>query len=200
VLGGALAMNAGAFGGETWPRVRSVDVCDARGNARRRDAREYSYGYRHIVPPVEGEYFLAAMLEFDPELLVQFFGDHKLARSIVASLARRYRYRTPPLEEVIRPGALLRLRKAGLDEPRLLRLELYDRANADGPGFLATGRHADLHDDHDRILVDSTTNRTFYQYGYLYNADTVCFWDRELTQVETLLGSATKAPRGCLLP
>ncbi len=32
-LGGALAMNAGAFGGETWPRVRSVDVCDARGNA-----------------------------------------------------------------------------------------------------------------------------------------------------------------------
>ena len=65
-LGGALTMNAGAFGGETWPRVRSVDVCDARGNARRRDAREYSYGYRHIVPPVEGEYFLAAMLEFEP--------------------------------------------------------------------------------------------------------------------------------------
>jgi UDP-N-acetylmuramate dehydrogenase len=66
VLGGALAMNAGAFGGETWPRVRSVDVCDARGNARRRDAREYSYGYRHIVPPAAGEYFLAAMLEFEP--------------------------------------------------------------------------------------------------------------------------------------
>ena len=66
VLGGALAMNAGAFGGETWPRVRSVDVCDARGNARRRDAREYSYGYRHIVAPAEGEYFLAAMLEFEP--------------------------------------------------------------------------------------------------------------------------------------
>ena len=65
VLGGALAMNAGAFGGETWPRVRSVDVCDARGNARRRDAREYSYGYRHIVPPAPGEFFLAAMLEFD---------------------------------------------------------------------------------------------------------------------------------------
>jgi UDP-N-acetylmuramate dehydrogenase len=65
VLGGALAMNAGAFGGETWPRVRSVDVCDARGNARRHDAREYSYGYRHIVAPAEGEFFLAAMLEFE---------------------------------------------------------------------------------------------------------------------------------------
>jgi UDP-N-acetylmuramate dehydrogenase len=64
-LGGALAMNAGAFGGETWPRVRSVDVSDARGNARRRDAREYSYGYRHIVAPAAGEFFLAAALEFE---------------------------------------------------------------------------------------------------------------------------------------
>src|SRR5690349_11696168 len=64
-LGGALAMNAGAFGGETWPRVRSVDVCDPRGVDRRRDAREYSYGYRHIVAPAPGEFFLAATLEFE---------------------------------------------------------------------------------------------------------------------------------------
>jgi UDP-N-acetylmuramate dehydrogenase len=64
-LGGALFMNAGAFGGETWPRVRSVDVCDARGNERRRPATDYQYGYRHIVPPVPGEYFLAASLEFE---------------------------------------------------------------------------------------------------------------------------------------
>ena len=64
-LGGALAMNAGAFGGETWPRVRSVDVCEARGIDRRRDAREYTYGYRHILPPAAGEYFLAATLEFE---------------------------------------------------------------------------------------------------------------------------------------
>ncbi len=64
-LGGALAMNAGAFGGETWPRVRSVDVCDAHGVDRRRDAREYSYGYRHIVPPASCESFLAATLEFE---------------------------------------------------------------------------------------------------------------------------------------
>jgi UDP-N-acetylmuramate dehydrogenase len=64
-LGGALTMNAGAFGGETWPRVRAVDVCDARGRERRRDAREYSYSYRRIVPPVPGEFFLGAVLEFD---------------------------------------------------------------------------------------------------------------------------------------
>jgi UDP-N-acetylmuramate dehydrogenase len=64
-LGGALTMNAGAFGGETWPRVRAVDVCDARGRERRRDAREYSYSYRRIVPPVPGEFFLGAVLEFE---------------------------------------------------------------------------------------------------------------------------------------
>src|SRR5262245_6750180 len=64
-LGGALVMNAGAFGGETWPRVRAVDVCDARGRERRRDAREYSYSYRRLVPPVPGEYFVGAVLEFE---------------------------------------------------------------------------------------------------------------------------------------
>jgi UDP-N-acetylmuramate dehydrogenase len=64
-LGGALFMNAGAFGGETWPRVRSVDVCDARGVERRRPASDYQFGYRHIVSPAQGEYFLAAALEFD---------------------------------------------------------------------------------------------------------------------------------------
>jgi UDP-N-acetylmuramate dehydrogenase len=64
-LGGALTMNAGAFGGETWPRVRAVDVCDARGRERRRDAREYSYSYRRIVPPVPAEFFLGAVLGFE---------------------------------------------------------------------------------------------------------------------------------------
>jgi UDP-N-acetylmuramate dehydrogenase len=64
-LGGALVMNAGAFGGETWPRVRAVDVCDARGRERRRDAREYSYSYRRMIPPVPGEFFLGAVLEFE---------------------------------------------------------------------------------------------------------------------------------------
>src|SRR5688572_10867701 len=90
--------------------------------------------------------------DFDPELLVQFFGDHKLARSIVASLARCYRFHTPPLESVVTPTALLRLRRAHLDHPRLLRLELYDRANQDGPGFLSLAEHAPVHERIERRL------------------------------------------------
>ena len=71
-------------------------------------------------------------------------------------------------------------------------------------GKVVARRHANLHDNHGRRLVDkagdTNANRTFYQYGYLYNADTLCFWHRELTQVETLSGLTTSAPPGCLLP
>ena len=90
--------------------------------------------------------------DFDPELLVQFFGDHKLARCIVASLARRYRFHTPPLETIVTPTALLRLRKAQLDHPRLLRLDLYDRANREGPGFVALADPAPMHEKIERRL------------------------------------------------
>ena len=65
-------------------------------------------------------------------------------------------------------------------------------------------RHDDLHDTHGRRLLEKSTdespNRTIYQYGYLYMADTLCFWQRELLQVEGILGSASMAPPGCFLP
>ncbi len=63
-LGGALFMNAGAFGGETWPHVRSVEVIDRAGRERTRAASEYHYGYRHVEQPAANEWFLAATLEF----------------------------------------------------------------------------------------------------------------------------------------
>ncbi|HET7757392.1 MAG TPA: FAD-binding protein, partial [Steroidobacteraceae bacterium] len=40
-LGGALAMNAGAFGGETWRHVAEVETIDRHGEVRRRRAAEY---------------------------------------------------------------------------------------------------------------------------------------------------------------
>lgn len=62
-LGGALAMNAGAFGGETWDFVRAVDTLDRAGVRRRRDRAEYRVGYRSVSGPA-GEWFVAAELEF----------------------------------------------------------------------------------------------------------------------------------------
>jgi UDP-N-acetylmuramate dehydrogenase len=65
-LGGALAMNAGAWGGETWARVLEVETIDRGGTVRHRAASEYRIGYRSVVPPAPGEWFVAATLGFDP--------------------------------------------------------------------------------------------------------------------------------------
>ncbi len=64
-LGGALAMNAGAFGGETWRHVVEVETLDRGGIERTRGAGEYEVSYRHVRPPVAGEGFLAARLRFE---------------------------------------------------------------------------------------------------------------------------------------
>ncbi|MCW5581109.1 MAG: UDP-N-acetylmuramate dehydrogenase [Luteimonas sp.] len=64
-LGGALAMNAGAFGGETWNHVTGVEVIDRGGVEHARSAQEYAVAYRSVRAPVEGEGFLAATLRFE---------------------------------------------------------------------------------------------------------------------------------------
>jgi UDP-N-acetylmuramate dehydrogenase len=63
-LGGALAMNAGAWGGETWRHVVEVDVLDRRGVKHTRSAAEYTVGYRSVTGPAE-EWFIGARLEFE---------------------------------------------------------------------------------------------------------------------------------------
>jgi UDP-N-acetylmuramate dehydrogenase len=64
-LGGALAMNAGAFGGETWRHVESVLTIDRAGDTHRRTPSEYRIGYREVVAPQPDEWFLEAQLSFE---------------------------------------------------------------------------------------------------------------------------------------
>ena len=64
-VGGALAMNAGAWGGETWPHVAEVETIDRGGELHKRAAADYRYGYRSVTPPVPGEWFLAATFRFE---------------------------------------------------------------------------------------------------------------------------------------
>src|SRR5690349_8719889 len=64
-LGGALAMNAGAFGGETWRHVIDVETIDRYGAERVRAASEYQVSYRHVVAPEQNEWFLSARLTFE---------------------------------------------------------------------------------------------------------------------------------------
>ncbi len=64
LVGGALAMNAGAFGGETWPLVTRVETLDRSGEIHTRQASEFEYGYRHVKGP-ENEWFVSATLKLD---------------------------------------------------------------------------------------------------------------------------------------
>ena len=64
-LGGALAMNAGAFGGETWQHVASVETVDRTGRTHRRPPTEYRVSYRQVVAPVPEEWFISANLSFE---------------------------------------------------------------------------------------------------------------------------------------
>ena len=64
-VGGALAMNAGAHGGETWDRVVRVTTIDRYGELHERQPSDYDVGYRHVAGP-SSEWFVAAELAFDP--------------------------------------------------------------------------------------------------------------------------------------
>jgi UDP-N-acetylmuramate dehydrogenase len=48
-VGGALAMNAGCYGGETWNIVESVTTLDRAGQQRQRTRANYDIGYRTVV-------------------------------------------------------------------------------------------------------------------------------------------------------
>ncbi len=67
-VGGALAMNAGAHGGETWERVESVRTIDRRGEIRERAPEEYEVGYRSVKGPAD-EWFIEGTLRFDPDVV-----------------------------------------------------------------------------------------------------------------------------------
>jgi UDP-N-acetylmuramate dehydrogenase len=64
-VGGALAMNAGAHGGETWERVHSVTTIDRLGEIRQRTPNDFQVAYRHVGGR-QNEWFVEAEFEFDP--------------------------------------------------------------------------------------------------------------------------------------
>lgn len=69
-IGGALAMNAGAFGGETWSIVQSVETLDRRGGLHTRTRAEYEIGYRTVKGPPD-EWFVAGRFALAPGTAAQ---------------------------------------------------------------------------------------------------------------------------------
>jgi len=89
-VGGALVMNAGCSGGETWEWVEAVETLDRQGNLRLRTPKEFEVAYRHVKGP-EGEWFVAGHFRMQK-------GEKEKALDIIRSLLDR-RAATQPTGE-----------------------------------------------------------------------------------------------------
>jgi len=87
-VGGALAMNAGCYGSETWDVVEKAVTIDRSGAVHERSKSEFEIGYRHCHFPTE-EWFVGAYLKL-PQ------GDGEASRSRIKELLAK-RIATQPL-------------------------------------------------------------------------------------------------------
>jgi hypothetical protein len=79
--------------------------------------------------------------------------------------------------------------------------ELWAGQIAGAERALATGRaavhrrHSILHDRDGERLLRAGENQTFYPYGYLFLADSLCYWERELVQARSAFqGTSGEVP------
>jgi UDP-N-acetylmuramate dehydrogenase len=89
-MGGALAMNAGAFGGETWKIVSAVETLAKHGQRYQRTPDEYEISYRQVAGPVD-EWFVAAQLKLNK-------GDTETGQARIKELLAR-RSATQPTQQ-----------------------------------------------------------------------------------------------------
>jgi UDP-N-acetylmuramate dehydrogenase len=90
-IGGALAMNAGCYGSETWDVVTRVHTIDRQGRLRVRDPADFDIGYRTVIPRFEGEeFFVGGWFRLRP-------GDGNRSRQKIKTLLQR-RIAAQPLQ------------------------------------------------------------------------------------------------------
>jgi UDP-N-acetylmuramate dehydrogenase len=90
-VGGALAMNAGCYGAETWDIVEKVATIDRNGVQRVRARAEFATSYRHCASRTSGEeWFVAAWFRLAP-------GEGALSRARMKEFLAR-RVATQPLQ------------------------------------------------------------------------------------------------------
>ena len=64
-VGGALAMNAGAFGSEVWQYVVSVQTMSLSGELQERFPNDYEINYRSVKHRFSDEFFISARFDFN---------------------------------------------------------------------------------------------------------------------------------------
>ncbi len=63
-FGGALAMNAGAHGAETWDSVVEITTIDKQGKLHEYRSEQFDVNYRHVSLP-DNQWFVAAKMRFE---------------------------------------------------------------------------------------------------------------------------------------
>jgi hypothetical protein len=65
---------------------------------------------------------------------------------------------------------------------------------------VVTRRHADLHHPRgERLIEGGQANVTLYQFGYLAQTDTLCYWEREKTLLDYFLRGESGPVPGCIM-
>jgi UDP-N-acetylmuramate dehydrogenase len=99
-VGGALAMNAGCYGSETWTHVFDVTTIDRSGKLHIRTPQEYEVSYRHVIEKASDpgnplsplkEWFVSARFLFEK-------GDGKQSSEKIKELLKR-RIASQPLQQ-----------------------------------------------------------------------------------------------------
>ncbi|WP_131778885.1 UDP-N-acetylmuramate dehydrogenase [Legionella bozemanae] len=89
-MGGALRMNAGCHGGETWQFVVELQTMTRNGEIRIRKPEEYEVAYRHVSGPPD-EWFISATFKLNP-------GDKETSLQVIKDLLA-HRANTQPTNE-----------------------------------------------------------------------------------------------------
>ncbi|HEY7350444.1 MAG TPA: DUF790 family protein [Ktedonobacterales bacterium] len=125
-----------------------LKLTDLRKTTRRSNAGNGRTLYPHflrdrsLAPRIDmAIQYLESMLErprreLDQEIIMQLFGDHKLARCIVACLAATYRHRCRAFSEVLPGDSVQALSALHITNPSELRLWLFRHVNEELPGFV----------------------------------------------------------------
>jgi UDP-N-acetylmuramate dehydrogenase len=146
-VGGALAMNAGCYGSETWDAVERVLMLRRSGELRERRPEDFDIGYRHVA--LRGgelgvdEWFAAAWFGFERgdggvarrrirELLQQRIGDQPLALPNAGSV-----FRNPPGDHAARLIEACGLKGCAIGGARVSEKHANFIVNAHGRGSAA---------------------------------------------------------------
>ena len=192
-VGGALAMNAGAFGGETWAAVQQLIMIDRQGQLHQRQVDEFEVE----LPPCQGmpqaEWFAAALFRFQPraandeesnirQLLRQRNATQPIGEPSCGSV-----FKNPPGQH-----AAQLIEAAGLKGHRLRQRPCIGQSTPISSSAIATTRAADV-----EALIDYIRERVARQNSTFGSNPKCASWEQALRDCATAKGRCLAAAEQC---